>query len=87
MKEPTNERVNDRIKEIQKKMKGVKRVVIKVTYEIKTGQMTVQHSPKTRFDPDLVLGMLVMAMQWLSADWYKKGILKVPMQKDKRYIA
>ena len=84
--EPTDEQLNERIKEIQKKMKGCKRVVIKITYELKTGRMVVQHSPKKRYDPDLVLGMLVTATQWLSADFYKKGILKVPMREES-YIA
>lgn len=81
--------LNERLAEIRKKMKGVKRVVVKITYDLKTGEMTVQHSPKKRFDPNLVLGMLVTSMQWLSADWYKNGVLEVPKIEDKgeKYIS
>lgn len=74
----SQETINKRLEELRKNMKGVKRVVIKITYDLQKGQLKVEHSPKKRFDANLVIGMLVIAMQWLSADFYKRGIMKVP---------
>ena len=81
--------VNARLEELRKKMPRVKRIVLKVVFDLNTGEMTVQHSPKKKFDPELIIGMLVSSIQWLSADWYKQGLLKVPriIEKKKEYIS
>lgn len=73
--------VEARVKEIQEKMKGVKYVIIKIKYEVATGQMIVQHSPKKRYDPDLILGLLLISYQWLLHAFVKSGKMKPPKIK------
>jgi len=87
--EPTKKQVNERLKEIQKKMKGVKRIIIKIVYDLEKKEMKVSHSPKKRYDPDLIIGMLTIAQQWLLRAFIDKGELNVPMIKEKesKYIA
>lgn len=63
--------------EIYAKMKGVKRIRITVELDMQMNQLKVQFKPRKRFDPQLLLGMLVTAHQWLLNDFVKCGKLKV----------
>lgn len=81
-------------REIYTKMKGIKRVCITVKLDMETKQLKVYFTPKKRFDPQLLLGMLVTAHQWLLTDFVKSGVLKVikvmdeekPVGKDQMYM-
>jgi len=76
VKEMRDEEVKVRVKEIQEKMKGVKYIIIKIKYEVATGQMIVQHSPRKRYDAELILSLLLTSYQWLLNAFAKKGQLK-----------
>lgn len=91
-REPSNEVVNARIEEIKKRMPKVKHVIIKIKYELETGRMEVQHSPKKRYDPDLILGLLLTSYQWLLKAFVETGKMKPPEvkigipEKERTYI-
>lgn len=63
--------------EIYARLKGVKRVRITIELDLVTNQLKVQFKPVKRFDPQLLLGMLVTAHQWLLTDFVRSGKLKV----------
>jgi len=76
-----DEAVRKKTEEIRRKMKGVKRIVVKMTYNLETGELTVEHSPKKRYDADMILGLLQVASIWLTKAFAEKGEIKFPAKK------
>lgn len=82
MSSEENEEIRKKTEEIRRKMKGVKRIVLKITYNLETGELTVQHSPKKRYDADMILGLLQVASIWLTKAFAEKGEIKFPAKKE-----
>jgi len=70
---------NEGLKEIQKKFKGCKWVIIKIKYRLENGDMEVQHSPKRRYDPEFILNLLLASYQQLLNAFVASGKLKPPV--------
>jgi hypothetical protein len=81
-----DETVKARMEELRKKMPRVKKITIKTTYDLNTGELTVQLSPSKNFDAKFVLELVYVTLQWLSSDFVEKGLIKVPEREKPKYI-